>query len=107
MANIDDIQHPAKQNALKRQNLHEIRLTYEADIPARSGLGTSSTFVVRMLNTCNVLKGKFADKRKLADEAILSVNSVGKQVVGKVRSRHLLEVLTALTSTQMVMRFYL
>ena len=50
--------------------MHEIRLTYEADLPARSGLGTSSSFAVGMLNAFYALKGKYADKRKLADDAI-------------------------------------
>ena len=50
--------------------MREIRLTYEADLPARSGLGTSSSFAVGMLNAFYALKGKYADKKKLADEAI-------------------------------------
>ena len=65
VTNIDAIQHPAIRNAM-----HEIRLTYEADLPARSGLGTSSSFAVGMLNAFYALKGKYADKKKLADEAI-------------------------------------
>lgn len=39
-------------------------------MPARSGLGTSSSFAVGMLNAFYALKGKYADKKKLADEAI-------------------------------------
>lgn len=70
VTNIDDIQHPAVRNAMKMLDMHEIRLTYEADLPARSGLGTSSSFAVGMLNAFYALKGKYADKRKLADEAI-------------------------------------
>lgn len=67
---VDDIMHPAVRNAMKMLDMHELRLTYEADLPARSGLGTSSSFAVGMLNAFYSLKGKFADKRKLADEAI-------------------------------------
>ena len=70
VTNIEDIQHPAVRNAMKMLDMHEIRLTYEADLPARSGLGTSSSFAVGMLNAFYALKGKYADKRKLADEAI-------------------------------------
>ena len=70
VTDIDAIQHPAIRNAMKMLNMHEIRLTYEADLPARSGLGTSSSFAVGMLNAFYALKGKYADKRKLADEAI-------------------------------------
>lgn len=70
VTNIDDIEHPAIRNAMKMLDMHEIRLTYEADLPARSGLGTSSSFAVGMLNAFYALKGKYASKKKLADEAI-------------------------------------
>lgn len=70
VTDIDDIQHPAIRNAMKMLDMHEIRLTYEADLPARSGLGTSSSFAVGMLNAFYALKGKYADKKKLADDAI-------------------------------------
>ena len=66
----DEIQHPAIRNAMRMLNMHELRLTYESDLPARSGLGTSSSFAVGMLNAFYALKGKYADKKKLADEAI-------------------------------------
>lgn len=67
---IDEIAHPAIRNAMKMLNMHKIRLTYEADLPARSGLGTSSSFAVGMLSAFYALKGKFVDKKKLADDAI-------------------------------------
>lgn len=67
---LDEIQHPAIRNAMKMLDMHEIRLTYEADLPARSGLGTSSSFAVGMLNAFYALKGKYASKKQLADEAI-------------------------------------
>ncbi|HAE81072.1 MAG: kinase [Clostridium sp.] len=66
----EQIEHPAVRNAMKMLDMREIRLTYEADLPARSGLGTSSSFAVGMLNAFYALKGKYADKKKLADEAI-------------------------------------
>ena len=67
---IEDIKHPAIRYAMKEMNMHDLRLTYEGDLPARSGLGTSSSFAVGMLNAFYALKGKYADKKKLADEAI-------------------------------------
>lgn len=70
VTDVEDIRHPAIRNAMKMLDMHEIRLTYEADLPARSGLGTSSSFAVGMLNAFYALKGKYADKKKLADEAI-------------------------------------
>lgn len=70
VTSIDAIEHPAIRNAMKMLDMHEIRLTYEADLPARSGLGTSSSFAVGMLNAFYALKGKYASKKQLADEAI-------------------------------------
>ena len=67
---VDEIEHPLIRNIMKMLDMHEIRLTYEADLPARSGLGTSSSFAVGMLLAFYALKGKYADKKKLADEAI-------------------------------------
>ena len=66
----DEIQHPAIRNGMKMLDMHELRLTYEADLPARSGLGTSSSFAVGMLNAFYAIKGKYIDKKKLANEAI-------------------------------------
>ena len=67
---VDEIKHPAVRNIMKYLDMHELRVVYEADLPARSGLGTSSSFAVGLLNACYALKGKYADKRKLADDAI-------------------------------------
>ncbi len=65
-----DLEHPLVRNAMKYLDIRDIRLTYEADLPARSGLGTSSSFAVGMLNAFHRLKGKTADAKQLADEAI-------------------------------------
>lgn len=62
--------------------MHEIRLMYEADLPARSGLGTSSSFAVGILNAFYALKGKYADKKKLADEAIYLERVLCQEVGG-------------------------
>ncbi len=67
---VEEIRHPAIRNAMQMMDMHDLRLTYEADLPARSGLGTSSSFAVGMLNAFYALKGKYVDKKKLADEAI-------------------------------------
>ena len=82
VTNIDDIQHPAIRNAMKMLDMHEIRLTYEADLPARSGLGTSSSFAVGMINAFYALKGKYADKKKLADAAIYLERELCKEAGG-------------------------
>lgn len=66
----EKIQHPAVREAMKYMDMHELIITYDADLPARTGLGTSSSFAVGMLNAFYALKGKYAGKRQLADDAI-------------------------------------
>ena len=68
--NVEEIEHPLIRECMKLHDIHEIRLTYEGDLPARTGLGTSSTFAVGMLNAFCALKGKMMSKRQLAQEAI-------------------------------------
>ncbi len=67
---IEEIEHPLIRECMRLHDIHEIRLTYEGDLPARTGLGTSSTFAVGMLNAFCALKGKMMTKRQLAQEAI-------------------------------------
>ena len=66
----DEIQHPAVREALKKFGISNIQITYDADLPARSGLGTSSAFAVGLLNGLHSLRGEFVDKMSLAKEAI-------------------------------------
>ncbi|MCR4739718.1 MAG: kinase [Lachnospiraceae bacterium] len=79
---IESIVHPAVRNAMQMLDMHEIRLSYEADLPARSGLGTSSSFAVGMLNAFYALKGKYADKKTLADKAIYLERVLCKEAGG-------------------------
>lgn len=67
---INEIIHPLIRECMRLHDIHEIRLTYEGDLPARTGLGTSSTFAVGMLNAFCALKGKMMSKHQLAEEAI-------------------------------------
>lgn len=67
---IDEIVHPLIRECMRLHDIHEVRLTYEGDLPARTGLGTSSTFAVGMLNAFCALKGKMMSKHQLAEEAI-------------------------------------
>lgn len=67
---VDEIVHPAVREAMKYLDMHSLRVAYEADLPARSGLGTSSSFAVGMLQAFYALKGIYADKNQLARDAI-------------------------------------
>jgi len=67
---IEEIKHPLIRECMMQNNVNGIKLTYEAELPARSGLGSSSTFAVGMLNAIHALKSETVGKRKLAEEAI-------------------------------------
>lgn len=67
---LDDISHPMVRNAMKMLDMHELYISYDADLPGRTGLGTSSTFAVGLLNAFYGLKGKYVSKKQLADDAI-------------------------------------
>lgn len=108
VSKVEDIQHPAIRNAMKMHNIHEIRLIYEADLPARSGLGTSSSFAVGMLNAFYALKGRYADKKKLADEAIYLERVLCEKLEdGRIKSPHHLVDSTGLILGRKDMRFLL
>lgn len=79
---IEEIKHPAIREAMRMLDIHEIRLTYEGDLPARTGLGTSSTFAVGMLNAFYALKGKYAGKQKLAEDAIYLERELCRELGG-------------------------
>lgn len=66
----DEIRHPAIRNAMKWLGLKNICLNYDADLPAKTGLGTSSAFSVGMLNAFYTMQGTTKTKRELADDAI-------------------------------------
>lgn len=65
-----EILHPAIREAMIWQDVHRVHLAYEADLPARSGLGTSSAFAVGMLHAIHAARGEPTDARTLAREAI-------------------------------------
>lgn len=67
---VDEIQHPAIRNAMKWLGLEKVCLNYDADLPAKTGLGTSSAFSVGMLNAFYTMQGTAKTKRELADDAI-------------------------------------
>lgn len=82
VTDVEEIRHPAVREAMKYLDMHELRISYEADLPARSGLGTSSSFAVGLLNSFYALKGRYADKKKLADDAIYLERALCKEAGG-------------------------
>lgn len=65
-----EFEHPLVREAMGMLNMRKMRVTYEADLPARSGLGTSSSFAVGLLNAFHCIKGEYASAERLAREAI-------------------------------------
>jgi len=82
-ASIDDIQHPAVRGVLNEFGVEKgLEIHHDGDLPARSGLGSSSSFVVGLLNVLNALDGKYSPKLTLAKEAINIEQNVLKEAVG-------------------------
>ncbi len=80
---IIDIEHPAVRAVLSEMNLdHGLEVHCDADLPARSGLGSSSSFVVGMLHSLSALQGRRVSKDWLAHEAIRIEQEVLRENVG-------------------------
>ena len=81
--NTDEIQHPAVNAALRIFNIQEgLEIHHDGDLPARTGLGSSSSFAVGIIHALHALKGKIVSKRQLALEAIHLEQEVLKENVG-------------------------
>ena len=80
---IDDIKHPAVRNILAYMKCQcGLEIHHDADLPARSGLGSSSAFTVGLLNSLYALSGEYTSRSKLAKEAINIEQNVIKEAVG-------------------------
>ena len=78
----DEIEHPAVREAMKFLDMDELIISYDADLPARTGLGTSSSFMVGMLNAFYAMKGVYISRRRLADEAIYVERNLCRETGG-------------------------
>lgn len=80
---VDEIQHPAVRGILKYMNIHRgLEIHHDGDLPARSGIGSSSSFTVGLLHALYALQGKMIDKEKLAKESIHIEQNILKETVG-------------------------
>ncbi len=80
---IDEIKHPAVKGVLKHLGIKEgLEIHHDGDLPARSGLGSSSSFTVGLIHAIKALEGKLIAKRDLAVQAIHVEQEVIRETVG-------------------------
>lgn len=80
---IDEIDHPAVREVLRFLSIHDgVEIHHDGDLPARTGLGSSSSFTVGLLNSLYALKGIMPTKERLAKEAIYVEQEMCKENVG-------------------------
>jgi D-glycero-alpha-D-manno-heptose-7-phosphate kinase len=79
----DEIEHPSVNAILQYLNIHSgVEIHHQGDLPARSGLGSSSSFTVGLLNALYAMLGISSSKRHLACEAVHIELEVLKENVG-------------------------
>ena len=81
--NIKDIKHPLIKACLEKSNLWGLDINSVADIPAGTGLGSSSSIAVGLINALQYYKNKSISKKTLADKACEIEIDILKQPIGK------------------------
>lgn len=82
VCSYNEIQHPVVRECMRLFNMHNLSVVHDADLPARTGLGTSSAFTVGFLQALHALRGEYVDKMNLAKEAIHMEYDILKENVG-------------------------
>lgn len=80
---IDEIAHPAVREAMRFLDIRQgVEIHHDGDLPARSGLGSSSAFSVGILHALHALQGRMVSKAELAQQAIHLEQKLLKEDVG-------------------------
>ena len=80
---INEIKHRAVKEMLKYFKIKSgLEIHYDGDLPAKSGMGSSSVFVVGLMNLLNNFQGKKIKKKMLAQKSIHFEQKILKDVVG-------------------------
>lgn len=80
---VKEIKHPAVRAVLTEMGIQEgLEIHHDGDLPARSGLGSSSAFTVGLIHALHALAGRLRSQRDLADEAIHIEQEVLRENVG-------------------------
>jgi len=80
---VDEISHPSVREVLRYLNINRgVEIHHDGDLPARSGMGSSSSFTVGLLHALYALKGQMPSKHQLAQESIYIEQEILKETVG-------------------------
>ena len=80
---INHIKHKAVREMLKYFKIKNgLEVHYDGDLPARSGMGSSSVFVVGLMNLLYNFKGNNIDKKSLAKKSIFFEQNILREIVG-------------------------
>lgn len=83
VSSIEEIEHPVIRECLKMLDIKEgLDIVHHGDLPAQSGIGSSSTFTIGLLQALYALIGKMPTKRQLAIDAIKIEQEILKEAVG-------------------------
>ncbi len=80
---VDEIEHPVVRCLLQHMQLQRgVEVHHVGDLPARSGMGSSSAFTVGLLHALHALQGRMVGKQHLMEEAIHVEQNLLKETVG-------------------------
>ncbi len=80
---IEEIAHPAVRAVMSEMGIEQgLEIHHDGDLPARSGLGSSSSFTVGLLNALHAFRGEMVSSKMLAREAIRIEQDVIEEAVG-------------------------
>lgn len=80
---VDEIKHPSAREILRFLEIERgVEIHHDGDLPARSGMGSSSSFTVGLLNALYALQGRMPGKHQLASEALHIEQTRLRETVG-------------------------
>lgn len=83
VSKLEEIEHPAIRETLRFLGIdYGVDMHYNTDIPARSGIGSSSSFTVGLLNALNGLEGRMSSKHQLMADSIYIEQEMIREPVG-------------------------
>lgn len=81
VGNVEDIKHPIIKNLFKRYGIKGVDFNSSADIPAGTGLASSSAFTSGLINLCNTYSDKYMTKEEIAELACdIEINDLNEPI---------------------------